>query len=202
MVDHLSGFPTLEITDSDTTNDIRALIHSRMEEFATQRHLKSDVTRNIIQFLESNAHGMFIWVVLIMKVLERRDERLSDEVIASKLSSTPLTLIDTYREILHSSPPTRKQDMWRVIRWLLFGSRSLTLMGLETVMCLETGISSWHDFAGDLRFYCGSLIRFGGPCEGVSFVHQTARNFLEAFPQSSSAANFGGLSIPALAHKL
>ena len=193
MIDHLSGSPTLEITDTDTTNDIRALIHSRMEEFAGQRHLKPDVTRSIIQFLESNAHGMFLWVVLIMKELERRDKRLSDEVIASKISSTPLTLIDTYEAILHNTPPTRKQDMWRIIRWLLFGSRSLTLAELETGLCLETGISSWHDFAGDLKFLCGSLTRLGGPREEVSFVHQTARDFLEAFPRNSSAADVGGL---------
>jgi Ankyrin repeats (3 copies)/NACHT domain len=195
MIDHLSGSPTLEITDTDTTNDIRALIHSRMEEFAGQRHLKPDITRSIIQFLESNAHGMFLWVVLIMKELERRDERLSDEVIAYKLSSTPLTLMDTYEVILYNVPPTRKQDLWRIVRWLLFGSRSLTLAELETGLCLETGISSWHNFAGDLKFLCGSLTRLDGPREEVGFVHQTARGFLEAFPQNSSIADVGGVDM-------
>jgi len=195
MTDYFSGFTILEVTDTDTMNDIRALIHSRVEGFAGQRHLKPHITRSIIQFLESNAHGMFLWVVLIMKELERRDERLSDEVIASKLSSTPLTLIDTYEAILHNVPPNRKQDMWRIIRWLLFGSRCLTLAELETGLCLEIGISSWHDFAGDLKFLCGSLLRFGGPREGVIFVHQTARNFLEAIPRYSSATSFAGLGM-------
>ncbi|KAF7503672.1 hypothetical protein GJ744_003401 [Endocarpon pusillum] len=195
MIDHLSGSLILEITDAETKNDIRALIHSRMEDFASQRHLKPDVTRSIIQFLESNAHGMFLWVVLIMKDLERRDERLSDEAIALKLSSTPLTLIDTYEAILHNAPPTRKQDMWRIIRWLLFGSRSLTLAELETGLCLETGISSWHDFAGDLKFLCGSLTRMGGPLEEVNFVHQTARDFFETYSRNSSAADVNGLNL-------
>ncbi|KAJ9659313.1 hypothetical protein H2198_003189 [Neophaeococcomyces mojaviensis] len=195
MNDHLSGIPTLEVTDTDTSNDIRALIQRQTEEIASRRHLKPDITRSIIQFLESNAHGMFLWVVLIMKELERRDERLSDEVIASKLSSTPLTLIDTYEAILHNVPSTRKQDLWRIVRWLLFASRTLNIVELGMGLCLETGISSWHDFAGDLNFLCGSLTRLHGPQEEVSLVHQTARDFLEAFTRNSSAADLGGIDM-------
>lgn len=194
-LDHLLGFPTLEMTDADTADDIRALIQSRVEEFAHHRHLNPDVTRSIIQFLEANAHGMFLWVVLVIKELERRDERLSDEVIVSKLSRIPLTLIDTYEEILRNTSPTRKNDTWRIIRWLLFGSRGLTLAELETGLCLETGVSSWHDFAGDVKFLCGSLIRFDGPREEIHFVHQTARSFLETFARNSSAQDVAGLDM-------
>lgn len=195
IFDHLSDFPNLAIRDVDTANDIRALIHSRMEELARHRHLNPDVTRSIIRFLEANAHGMFLWVVLVMKELERRDERLSDEVIVSKLSRIPLTLIDTYEAILCNISPTRKQDFWRIIRWLLFGSRSLTLAELETALCLETGVSSWHDFAGDVKFLCGSLIRFDGPREAIDFVHQTARGFFESFTGNSSAADVAELDM-------
>ena len=195
MMDQLSSFPTLDITETDTAVDIRALIHSRMERFASHRHLEPEVTRRIVQFLESNARGMFLWVVLIMKELEKRDERLSDEVIASKLSRTPLTLIDTYEAILHNAPQSRKQDMWRIFRWLLFGMRSLSLAELEIGLCLETGTSSWHDFEGDLKFLCGSLTRLGGPRKEVFFVHKTARDFLEAFPRNASTADVGGLDM-------
>lgn len=197
LLDQLSAYPTLEITETDTVVDIRALISNRMEEFGSRRNLKPAVTKHIIQFLELNARGMFLWAVLVMNELERRDERLSDEVIASKLSTTPLTLIDVYESILRNVPTTRKQDMWRMFRWLLFGSRSLTLIELETALCLEVGISSWHDFAGDLKFLCGSLVRWSGPHDQVEFVHQTARDFLEAYSQSSSSAVVEGLAMDA-----
>lgn len=197
IFDQLSGFPTLAIKEVDTVNDIQTLIHSRVEELSQRRSLNPDVTRTVIQFLEANAHGMFLWVVLIMKELERRDERLSDEVIESKLSRIPLTLIDTYETILHNTSPTRKQDMWRIIRWLLFGSRGLTLAELEKGLCLETGVSNWYDFVGDLKVLCGSLIRLGGPREEVSFVHQTARVFLKKFTENSGAADIGGLDMDA-----
>ena len=95
IIDQLSGFITLLIKDTDTTNTIQALIYSQVEELAQRRRLNHHVTRKIIQFLEKNAHGMFPWVVLIMKELKRRHERLRDEVIASKPLRIPLTLINT-----------------------------------------------------------------------------------------------------------
>ena len=45
--------------------------------------------------------------------------------------------------------------MWRIIRWLLFAGRSITLAELEAGLCLETSISSWHDFEGNLKFLYG-----------------------------------------------
>ncbi len=195
MVDHLACFPVLEITDKDTTNDMRMLIQDRMQELASQRHLNTSTQASIAMFLQSNAHGMFIWVVLIMRELQRRDERLTDEAIASKLSRTPLTLMDTYEALLHNAPSTRKQDMWRIIRWLLCASRSLTLAELEAALCFETGSSSWHDFAGDLQYLCGSLTRLDGPRREVNFIHQTARGFLEALLRKSDPVHFEGLDM-------
>ena len=193
--DHLSHFPTLDITEADTFSDIRSLIHNRINDFAVRRRLKSDTSKRMVEFLESNAHGMFIWVVLIMEELERRDERLSDESISHKLSSVPLTLAGTYASIIRNVPPTRKQDFWRIIRWMLFENRTLTLRELETALCLETNNSSWHDFAGDMQFLCGSLIRLHGPFERVEFVHQTARGFLETFIHDSNPAEFNTMNM-------
>jgi hypothetical protein len=95
MSDELSGFPSLEITSADTADDMHALIQPRIRRVATQRRLKPDIVSRIVRFLESNAQGMFLWVVLIIKELERRDEPLSEDVLISKLTSTPLNLIET-----------------------------------------------------------------------------------------------------------
>lgn len=195
MIDDLSGVPTLDISKTDTISDLEALIQNWMKEFAPRRHLKPEVTKHIIQFLESNANGMFLWVVLIMKELEKRDERLSDEVITSKLSSIPLTLADTYEAILDNVPATRRQDFWRIIRWLLYASRGLSLTELEAALCLETSQSGWHDLSGDLRFLCGSLTRFESTGERVGFIHQTARDFLDACSRDSKLATVRGFAM-------
>jgi len=129
---------------------------------------------------------------LIIKELERRDERLTDETIISRLSTLPLTLVATYEDIIHGAPPTPKNDMWRLIRWLPFGTYGLTLAELESAICLETSVSNWHDFAGDVKFLRGSLIRFDGRRGEINFVHQTA-SYLETVASNSTPEDLAGV---------
>jgi hypothetical protein len=142
---------------------------------------------------------MFIWVVLILEALEKRDVRLSDEAIEYKLEQIPLTLLDTYTAILHDCPPSREEDMWRILRWLFYGNRSLTVTELEKGLCLETEISGWHGFSADVEYLYGSLIRFQSPRNGIKFVHQTARDFIEILIQDSSSADIAGIAMTAQA---
>jgi hypothetical protein len=60
---------------------------------------------------------------------------------------------------------------------------------------LETGISRWYDFAGDLNFLCGSLIRFDGLRGEINLIHQTAKEFLETFVANSSLEDVEGLDM-------
>lgn len=195
IFDSLSDYPTLEMTASDTAIDMHTLIHRRISDFSRRRHLDDAASQKIISFLEENAHGMFLWAVLIMQDLERRDERLSDEVISTKLSSIPLTLFNTYETILKKISPSRKKDMWRIFRWLLFAKRGLTFAELEIALCLETGVSRWHDFAGDVNFLCGAFLRFDGPRGEINMVHQTARDFLQSFVKLAIPEDVAGLDM-------
>ena len=142
--------------------DMQALICHRMKGFPSRRNLDSEVSSKITTFLEENAHGMFLRVHLIMEELERRDERLNDETISTKLSQVPITLANTYDSIIRRPPSSRRTDMWRIIRWLLYGRRELTVAELECALCLETKTLHWYDLSGDLKFLCGSLIRLEG----------------------------------------
>jgi hypothetical protein len=193
LLDMLEDIPTLAIQENDTAKDIRVLIHSQVEHFARKRHIRENVAQSIAHFLEENARGMFLWVVLVMKELERRDERLTDEVIAAKLSKLPMTLAETYKVILHAPPLARREDMWRVIRWILYACRDIDLDELEAGLCLEGDIKSWHGFAGDLEYLCGSLIRYDGT--RISLVHQTARTFLESFVRDANPLDIAELSM-------
>jgi hypothetical protein len=195
IFDSLSHFSTVEMTISDTVSDMHNLITTRIGDFARRRDLDKHVSESIIQFLEENAHGMFLWVVLVIQELERRNERLTDEVIKAKLSSIPLKLIPTYETLLLQPSPARRNDMWRILRWLLFGKRGLTLAELEMALCLETGVPRWYDFAGDINTLCGSLVRFDGPRGEISLVHQTAQDFLETFTSTAAPENVSGLEM-------
>lgn len=201
ILEHLGDHPTLAIRDAETAGDIQTLVLEKLGNLARRRHLRPEVTKSIERFLMTNAHGMFLWVVMVFDELEKRDERLSDEVIAAKLSKIPLSLVDTYTAILRNAPSARERDMWMILRWMLFGSRGLTVEELERAVCLEFGTSKWYDFAGDLELLCGSLIRCDGPHEEINFVHQTARSFLQAFTAASTPTDFAGVDMnPDAAH--
>lgn len=197
IFDELAQFNSLEIKGSDTSLDMSNFINSWIASFSQRRHLTMDVTRRIGHFIHGNAQGMFLWVVLIIEELERRDERLTDASIDSRLRSIPLTLVNTYKSILLQPPDSRKGDMWRILRWLIYGRRGLTLPELETALCLETG--TWLGFAGDLQFLCGSLFRSVGPRDEINLVHQTARDFLESFVEKASDDQLGNVALKAVA---
>lgn len=195
ILDHLYGVPTVAFTGTETANDMKSLISTRAERLAQRRHLSPTIIDSISRFLEMNAQGMFLWVVLIFEELERRDERLTDNVIASKLKSIPLTLAETYTAVLRRTPQERQLDMWRIIRWLLYARRDLTIVELEAGLAIETDSAGWLGFTGDLEYLCGSLVRIDGPDEEISFIHQTTRGYLENLIARCTSADFAGLEM-------
>lgn len=198
-LEYLGAYPTLLIAETETVGDIRALVHEKLGTLAHRRNLGPEATTMIEQFLLTHAHGMFLWVVMVFEELEKRDERLSNEVIAAKLSRIPLSLVDTYKTLLQNTLPARKIDLWSIIRWVLFGSRGLTVLELKMGLCLEASISDWHDFPGDLELLCGSLIRYDGPRGEINFAHQTVRSFLQVFTATSSLEDLAGVDMDPVA---
>ncbi|KAH8594139.1 hypothetical protein B0O99DRAFT_595843 [Bisporella sp. PMI_857] len=173
-----------EITDSLTTDDIDTLIVTGVEQLGNRRHLALDVQSAIKNFLYTNAKGMFLWVVLVLQELDRRDERLTDDLIATRLRKVPLTLATVYEGILENVPKSRRDDMWRILRCMLISLRVMSPIELKAALCIEIGVSEWHDFIGDVKQLCGSLIRITD--EKVRFVHQSAQDFLETYAYRTS----------------
>ena len=199
VIDNLFHFPGFEIKNSDTAMDMQILIQTRIQSYAQRRHLGKGISNRISQFLEDNAHGMFLWVVLIIEELGNRGKALTDETINSKLSSIPLTLGNTYEAILNNTEPGRRADLWRILRWLLFGRRGLTLGELETALWLEMPHSRWLDFHGEVMVLCGSLLRFDGQRGELNLIHQTARDFLESFVEGARPDEVGGVGLDIVA---
>ncbi|KAL5330799.1 hypothetical protein ACEPPN_000322 [Leptodophora sp. 'Broadleaf-Isolate-01'] len=180
-----------EIADSLTTDDIDALIVAGVEQLGNRRHLAPEVQLAIRNFLNTNAKGMFIWVVLVLQELDRRDERLTDDLIATRLRKVPLTLAPVYQDILENVSHSRRDDMWRILRCMLTSFSVMSLIELKTALCVDIGISEWHGFTGDVKQLCGSLIRITN--EKVRFVHQSAQDFLGAYAYRTSAEQLDGV---------
>jgi Cdc6-like AAA superfamily ATPase len=184
-----------EITIANTASDMKILIESRISQFATRRSLDPQIAQKLSLFLNQRAQGMFLWVVLVMEELDRRDVRLSDDVIATRLQKVPQTLFSQYEAILKNSPSSRQADLWRILRWILNARRGLSLEELEAALCVELGISKWHDLKGDINYLCGSIIRLDD--DTVSFIHQTFRDFLYNYIPGSIPDLTGGINMGA-----
>jgi hypothetical protein len=72
----------------------------------------------------------------------------------------------------------------------------MSIAQLKVAMSLEANVSEWHDFAGDLRFLCGSLVRFQD--EQVYLIHETARDFLQDYASKQNTTEGGDISLDIL----
>jgi hypothetical protein len=126
-----------------------------------------------------------------MEELDGRDVRPSDEVFRAKLQKVPITLYSQYEAILKSSPASPQSDLWHILRWLLNARRVVSLAELEAALCIELGISRWHDLRGDIDFLCGSVIRFENST--ISFIHQSFRDFLYDYISESPRDSTGDI---------
>ena len=57
-------------------------------------------------------------------------------------------------------------------------------------------VKRWHDFVGDVKFLCGSLIRVQD--NKVYFIHDTAREFILSFSQKARKEDLGGIDMDPL----
>ena len=169
-------FKGFEINEEDTVDDMQILINSSVRRFAVLNDVEPAVEQEIAHFLEVNARGVFLWVVLIMEALERRDKRLTKSTIAEKLSSIPTTFIDMYKATISELEPYRRDDFWRIVRWLVYAKRPLNVKEIETALSIEMGGDKCYGFTQDIKFLCRSFVRVES--NRVQLIHQTARDFL------------------------
>jgi len=173
---NLSPTKLFEMSSDYTASDMEAFIRSAVGEFVQARRLSPLVGDKIGDFLEQKANGMFLWVRLVLEELHRRDVPLTDNVIEEKLQTVPLRISIIYDEIMQDIRKIGRDDVWGILRWLIFARRSMTVDDLEAALCIEYDLPHWYDLAGDLQFICGPLIRIDN--EEVKFVHETAREYL------------------------
>jgi hypothetical protein len=172
----LASAVKFEMTSDCTESDMKAFIYTAVNDFVQKKALSSIVGEKIRCFLEQKANGMFLWVKLVLEELHRRDVRLTDDVIEAKLLNVPLQVSSIYADIMGNIRRIGRDEVWGIVRWLVFARRTLTVDDLKTALCIEYELPHWYDFVGDLQFICGSLIRIDN--EEVKLVHDTAREYL------------------------
>lgn len=124
----------------------------------------------------------YLWLHLILEVVRRRLETVSQKKIRDILSSVPETVDKAYTAILERSE--NKRSAKKLLNIIVSAVRPLTLREMDTAMAIEATCTSYDDL--DLvpeekckviiRNLCGLFVTIID--SRIYLIHQTAREFL------------------------
>ncbi|RKK66735.1 hypothetical protein BFJ69_g15137 [Fusarium oxysporum] len=156
-IPHLIGKDNCMLLDEDAINtDISSYVMSRLEqspEFATWASFPS-VLKQIRSEIGGKSDGMFKWAACQLDSLK---ECLDREGIEKALKSLPRNLNETYDRILQCIPPDRKHKAIRLLQFLVFSERPLTLKEAVDVVAVRIDSRPGY-FDSDDRLPCPSEI--------------------------------------------
>jgi hypothetical protein len=187
-----SGCFELRMEDQNAS-DIANCVEQQLMSFASK-----DFRAELLENLTARASGVFLWaVVVVRKLLIAEDQGRSLEQMRVILRGLPSDLDGLFKEIIKSTEPADRQDMLRLMRWVLFSSRPLTSRELRLALGFggyapPTSFQDLKRALGDElgvdhpRFerriidLSGGLIEIftSGRKSVVQFIHESVRDFL------------------------
>lgn len=191
---------TLELQSGHQT-DIKTYVRSKLSLG------KSRLAEEIGEKITERASGIFMWVVLVVQILnsEYKDGRIHE--VRKRLDAIPSRLSDLFRDILQRDD--RHMDDFRLcVMWIIFAKRPLTLQEFYFAVVSGTcpdALSSWEKdeiTLDDMGRYVLSSSR--GLAEvtssspmAVRFIHESVREFFleDGFHQLWPEMSAGGFEL-------
>jgi hypothetical protein len=180
---------TLCISSTDVSNDIRIFITNGISRSEVLNELSGDMKVNVINRLDENASGMFIWARLMIEQLEATE---SDEALEEALRTIPKGLSALYDRVLTSVTQNfERSDSVRdlgcfILCWVVHGTRPLTLTELAEARCVKLDESSLSlskkprslvTFRRLIELACAPLVEVQD--DGlIQLVHHTTKEYL------------------------
>ena len=159
--------------------DIPRLIQYRLENIGRMKNLSETVRASIERRLIDSADRTFIWVALVLDLIERSD-RSSRAAMEDLIGSIPPRLDTLYESILDgcsSSVHARK-----VLHIVIASARPLSLQEMNVAFSINETDRTEDDLDlepaidSTIRGICGLFVRTVSSC--VFLVHETAKEFL------------------------
>ena len=189
----------LEETEDQISRDIKLVVHYRLELLVKRGACKPAVRDVIEQMLIAKADHTFLWIKLVLPLLEERRLLFSTDVkmIAAQL---PSDLVSTYSHLLSSIPEDDRTVAARMLRLLVSSDRPLTGEELGILMTIGPEHNSTSSLNPDqlsldqysARAALGQLVRIHGST--IELVHQSLKDYLiwlHYQPQEALAGIFG-----------
>jgi ankyrin repeat protein len=174
---------------------------------------KSKLAQQIYTELQQKASGIFMWVVLVVEILNKEHDRGRIHVLRRRLQEIPGDLHTLFRSIL-TRDSHHKKELLLCIQWVLFATKPLS--PVELYYAILSGVepdalSAWDqdELTQDTveRFVLDSSKGLtditASKAQRVQFIHESVRDFLlkgsnlsDIWPEL--AGNFHGTSHEAL----
>jgi ankyrin repeat protein len=187
-------YPTLDIPTglqleldgiSDHRVDIRNYVTSQRFSFGLQGN-SATIPANIQDAILEKANGVFLWVVLVVKILKKEYIRGRIHAVENRLRELPQDLATLYQEIVQRDQDNRDEFLL-CLTWILHASRPLTaqefyfaMLADEDQYDLEWNASIvdelMHTFLRSSSKGLAELSR--GRPRRAQFIHESVRDFL------------------------
>jgi ankyrin repeat protein len=150
----------------------------------------------IIEKIRDRSNGVFLWVNLVMKrLIEEGDYGLMIPQLEKIVEGVPEggEMDEMYQNILSRLPQNRATDRSRMLQWVLYAERPLTLEEFRVAVTMNCNPGRYHSEdqlieetkAGDFKLwiesYCGGLVEFTENNTVVQLIHQSAKDYLLKF---------------------
>ncbi|KAM3077406.1 hypothetical protein ACMFMG_006751 [Clarireedia jacksonii] len=187
---HINQQNIIRIQTKEVDQDIQMYVHQRLSEDENLLKWRDDVRPRIESSLMEGAHGMFRWAACQLDVLGQCRTR---KQLDKALSNLPPTLDETYNRILSAISSSDSDYAIRILRWLTFSARPLSLGEVAEIAALDTDRSPAFDRDDvledplDVLSICSSLITVttaddlhGEPLPGpiVLLAHYSVKEYL------------------------
>ncbi|KAI5460948.1 hypothetical protein BGZ63DRAFT_357899 [Mariannaea sp. PMI_226] len=165
----------LELNASQVSDAVDRYICHRVEELATKKGYSRDLRSSVEQHLKSNANNTFLWVALVCEALAGMDV-LSFNTLRLLEDKFPVGLDELYGRMMKDIHRSRDADLYKkILATICVIYRPITWIELTTLLG-QPELQHTNDI--DIIGSCGSFLSIQHEGKVISFVHQSAKDFL------------------------
>ncbi|MCJ1431037.1 hypothetical protein MMC27_000387 [Xylographa pallens] len=129
----LSRFPRIRLdpdADTEVNDDIHRFIEEKVKNLSRRRKYPEPLQIHVKEVFRERAQGTFLWIGIVAKALE--NYRATE--VEDALNHFPSGLDELYARMLLQIPIDRRENVARILRWVVMAVRPLTLSELSTVI--------------------------------------------------------------------
>ena len=162
----------LEILASDTLEDIKSFIESRIDRLPVEG---DESKLNLCTKILAKSEGSFLWVRLVVQELEHT---WSEEAIEEVLHEVPADMNLLYMRALDNMSRTSRATKLAkaILMWTVCALRPLTISEMQSALKIDIG-ETMCNLNWSISSICGQLV-FVDQRSRIQMVHQTVRDFL------------------------